>query len=133
MVATSVSRAVEFVGLPECQINLSQGVAYLALAPKSNASYRAIGKAMKDVEEEGTRRPPKHLRDANYPGAKKLEHGEGYKYPHNFPGGVVEQDYLPPGMEKRDYYLPSDRGFEKELSRRIKELRKASAGRPEKD
>jgi putative ATPase len=123
-VATDVSRAVEFVGLPECQINLSQGVAYLSLAPKSNASYRAISKAMKDVKEEGTKRPPKHLRDTHYPGAKKLEHGTGYKYPHNFPEATVEQDYLPPGMEKRSYYQPSERGFEKELSRRFKELRK---------
>jgi putative ATPase len=123
VVAISVSRAVEFVGLPECQINLAQGVAYLALAPKSNASYRAIGKAMKDVEEEGTRRPPKHLRDAHYSGAKKLDHGEGYRYPHNYPGAVTGQDYLPPGVEKRSYYSPSERGFEKELSRRIKKLK----------
>ena len=131
VVATSVSRAVEFVGLPECQLNLAQGVTYLALAPKSNASYRAIGRAMKDVEEEGTRRPPKDLRSSNYPGAKKLGHGKGYKYPHSFPGAVVLQDYLPPGMEKRDYYRPSDRGFEKELSRRVKELRKATGLEPE--
>ncbi|MBI5869850.1 MAG: replication-associated recombination protein A [Actinobacteria bacterium] len=128
VVATSVSRAVEFVGLPECQINMSQGVAYLCLAPKSNASYRAIGAAMKDVKEEGTRRPPKHLRDSHYPGAKKLEHGTDYQYPHNFSGAVVEQDYLPPGMEKREYYSPSDRGFEKELRRRIKELKGGGGG-----
>ena len=113
VVATSVSRAVEFVGLPECQLNLAQGVTYLSLAPMSNASCRAIGQAMKDVEEEGTRRPPKHLRDSNYPGAKKLEHGEGYKYPHSYPGAIVGQNYLPPGVEKRVYYSPSDRGFEK--------------------
>jgi len=122
LVATAASRAVEFVGLPECQINLAQGVAYLALAPKSNASYRAISKAMKAIAEEGTKRPPKHLRDAHYPGAKKLEHGEGYKYPHNFEGGVVEQDYLPPGVERQRFYRPSERGFEKELSRRVNEL-----------
>ncbi len=130
VVATSVSRAVEFVGLPECQLNLAQGVTYLSLAPKSNASCRAIGQAMKDVEEEGTRRPPKHLRDSNYPGAKKLEHGEGYKYPHSYPGAIVEQNYLPPGVEKRVYYSPSDRGFEKELVRRINELKKATGREP---
>ncbi len=129
-VAISVSRAVEFVGLPECQINLSQGVAYLALAPKSNSSYRAISKAMKHVEEDGTRRPPKHLRDSHYPGAKKLEHGAGYEYPHNHPGAVVRQDYLPPGVEKRSYYQPSSRGFEKELTRRINELRRAVGEKP---
>ncbi len=130
VVATSVSRAVEFVGLPECQLNLAQGVTYLALAPKSNASCRAIGAAMKDVEQEGTRRPPKDLRDSHYPGAKKLEHGKGYKYPHSYPGAVVRQDYLPPGIERRDYYRPADRGFEKELSRRVKELRKATGLEP---
>lgn len=124
MVATSVARAVEFVGLPECRLNLAQGVAYLALAPKSNASIRAIGAAMKDVEEEGTRRPPKHLRDAHYPGAKKLGHGVGYKYPHSYPGGIVEQEYFPPGMDKKEYYQPVERGFEKELIRRLKELRR---------
>jgi putative ATPase len=124
LVAIAVSRAVEFVGLPECQLNLSQGVAYLALAPKSNAATRAIGAAAKDVEEQGTRRPPKHLRDANYPGAKKLGHGEGYKYPHGFPGGTVEQDYFPPGMERREYYQPADRGFERELATRLEELKK---------
>lgn len=124
MIATSVSRAVEFVGLPECQLNLAQGTAYLSLAPKSNASTTAIGAAMSDVQKEGTRRPPKHLRDAHYPGAKKLGHGAGYKYPHGFPEGVVEQEYFPPGLEQREYYHPADRGFEKELARRLEELRK---------
>ncbi len=123
-VATAVSRAVEFVGLPECQLNLAQGVAYLALAPKSNASIRAIGAAMRDVQEEGTKRPPKHLRDAHYPGAKRMGHGGGYKYPHSYPGGYVSQDYFPPGTGERSYYQPEDRGFEKELARRLKELKK---------
>ncbi len=127
VVATAVSRAVEFVGLPECQLNLAQGAAYLALAPRSNSSLQAIAAAMNDVKEEGTRRPPKHLRDAHYPGARKLGHGEGYKYPHNYPGGHAAQDYLPPGMEARSYYNPSDRGFEEELGRRLRELRRGSA------
>ena len=123
LVAAAVSRAVEFVGLPECQLNLAQGATYLALAPKSNSSTRAIGAAMADVQAQGTKRPPKHLRDAHYPGAKKLGHGTGYKYPHNYLGGHVKQDYLPPGIENRTYYRPSARGFEKELRRRLKELK----------
>lgn len=123
-VATAVSRAVEFVGLPECQINMAQGVTYLSLAPKSNASYMAISSAMKEVKEEGTQRPPKHLRDTSYPGARKLGHGEGYKYPHSFPGGRVSQDYFPPGKERASYYRPGRQGFEKELSRRLEELKK---------
>ncbi len=123
LVATAVSRAVEFVGLPECQLNMAQGTVYLALAPKSNSATTAIGAAMADVEAGGTMRPPKHLRDSHYPGARKLGHGTGYKYPHNFPGGYVKQDYLPPGMERRVYYHPTGRGFEKELRRRLKELK----------
>jgi len=131
VVAVAVAQAVDFVGLPEGRINLSHGVTYLSLAPKSNASYTAIGEAMKDVEQEGTRRPPLHLRDSSYRGARELGHGEGYKYPHSFPGAQVEQEHLPPGMEKKQYYRPSDRGFEKELSRRFESWRKngGSGGR----
>lgn len=122
-VATAVSRAVDFVGLPECRISLAQGVAYLALAPKSNSAYRAIDAAMGDVAKEGTRRPPSHLRDSSYPGARDLGHGQDYKYPHSYPDGVVAQEYFPEGMERKDYYLPGDRGFEKELSRRLELLK----------
>ena len=103
-VAVAVARAVEFVGLPEARINLSQGAAYLARAPKSNASYRAIGKAMEDVRDRGTMRPPKPIRDASYSGAKKLGHGTGYKYPHDYPGGQVEQQYLPDELAGTVYY-----------------------------
>ncbi|MHB0866899.1 MAG: replication-associated recombination protein A [Thermoleophilia bacterium] len=123
VVATAVSRAVDFVGLPECRISLAQGVTYLALAPRSNAAYRAIDTAMSDVAREGTRRPPGHLRDSSYPGAKDLGHGQDYQYPHNHTNGVVEQEYFPPGMERKEYYLPADRGFEKELTRRMELLK----------
>ncbi|MHB1389729.1 MAG: replication-associated recombination protein A [Thermoleophilia bacterium] len=122
-VATAVSRAVDFVGLPECRISLAQGVTYLALAPRSNAAYKAIEAAMSDVSREGTRRPPDHLRDSSYSGAKDLGHGQGYKYPHSFPTGVVKQEYFPPGMDRKDYYLPGDRGFEQELQRRLELLK----------
>ncbi len=123
LVATAVSRAVEFVGLPECQLSMAQGVVYLALSPKSNSSTMAIAAARADVEAGGTMRPPKHLRDSHYPGARKLGHGTSYKYPHNFPGGYIEQDYLPPGVKRRVYYRPTGRGFEKELRRRLRELK----------
>ncbi|RJQ43605.1 MAG: replication-associated recombination protein A [Gaiellales bacterium] len=125
-VASAVAGAVEFVGMPECRINLAQGVAYLALAPKSNTSYKAIDTAMRHVEREGTRRPPEHLRDASYPGARQLGHGRGYKYPHDFPGGWVSQRYLPEGLEGLELYRPQERGFEKELARRIRELKKGA-------
>jgi putative ATPase len=107
-VAIAAARAVEFVGLPECRINLSQAVAYMARAPKSNASYRAIDRAMADVRELGTLRPPKPLRDASYPGAAKLGHGQGYKYPHDQPEGWEDQQYLPDELLGTVYYEPTD-------------------------
>jgi putative ATPase len=107
-VAIAAARAVEFVGLPECRINLSQAVAYMARAPKSNASYQAIDRALADVRERGTLRPPKPLRDASYPGAAKLGHGQGYKYPHDQPEGWDEQQYLPDELLGTVYYEPSD-------------------------
>jgi putative ATPase len=106
-VAVATARAVEFVGLPECRINLSQAVAYLARAPKSNAAYRAIDQAMGDVRERGNLRPPPHLRDASYSGARKLGHGVGYRYPHDYPDAQVEQQYLPDELVGRRYY-PED-------------------------
>jgi putative ATPase len=107
-VAIAAARAVEFVGLPECRINLSQAVAYMARAPKSNASYKAIDRALADVRERGTLRPPKPLRDASYPGAAKLGHGQDYKYPHDQPEGWDEQQYLPDELLGTVYYEPSD-------------------------
>jgi putative ATPase len=108
-VAIATARAVEFVGLPECRINLAQGVAYLARAPKSNASYRAIDRALAEVKERGTLRPPKPIRDASYAGAAKLGHGQGYKYPHDYPDGWVDQQYLPDELLGTTFYEPSDR------------------------
>jgi len=102
VIATSALRAVEFVGMPEARIPLAQACIYIANAPKSNACYRAIEAAMEDMGKEETLEVPEHLKDSHYPGAKKLGHGKGYKYPHDF-GGHVEQDYLP---EKKKYYNP---------------------------
>jgi len=81
---------------------------------------------MKDIGEEGTRRPPSHLRDSSYAGAAEMGHGEGYRYPHDYPEGRVRQNYFPQGMEDRRYYHPSGRGFEQELERRLKEIRDVS-------
>ena len=103
LVTVAASRAVEFVGLPECRINLAQAVVYLSLAPKSNASYEAIDAALADVRREGNEPPPPHLRDASYRGAKDLGHGQGYRYPHAY-GGWVEQQYLPEKLSGRRYY-----------------------------
>ena len=102
VVATSALRAVEFVGMPEAKIPLAQATIYVAKAPKSNACYKAIEAAMEDVEKEQTMEVPDHLKDSHYPGAKKLGHGQGYKYPHDYEG-YIEQDYLP---KKKKYYKP---------------------------
>jgi putative ATPase len=105
VVAVAAAQAVEHVGLPEAQLNLAQAAIYLALAPKSNAVIVAIGEARRDVREHGTVRPPKELRDAHYPGAKKLGHGQGYVYPHDDPAGF-DVDHLPEELKGRKYYRP---------------------------
>jgi putative ATPase len=119
VVAVAAAQAVEHVGMPECALNLSQAAAYLALAPKSNASLTGISRARADVRREGAADPPSYLQDAHYYGAKKLGRGVGYEYPHELPGGVSEQSLLPDGMEDRRYYEPTDRGFEQELRERL--------------
>jgi putative ATPase len=118
--AVAAMQACEFVGLPECQLVLAQTVAYLACAPKSNASTIAIGEARRDVREGRLLPVPVHLRDSHYRGAKRLGHGEGYQYAHHSEGGVAAQDYL--GVE-REYYRPVDRGFEQELAARLEAIR----------
>jgi putative ATPase len=110
LVAVAAAQAVEHVGLPEARINLSQAVIYLARAPKSNASYAAINAAMADVQELGTARPPKALRDGSYYG-RKLGHGEGYVSPHVDPERA-ETDHLPDELKGRTYYSPSGNGEE---------------------
>ena len=102
IIATSALRAAEFIGMPEARIPLAQATIYVAQAPKSNAGYKAIEAALKDVSTEETMEVPDHLKDSHYPGAKKLGHGNGYKYPHDY-GGYVEQEYL---KKKKKYYNP---------------------------
>ncbi|HEX4465382.1 MAG TPA: replication-associated recombination protein A [Solirubrobacterales bacterium] len=118
LIADAAARAVDRVGLPECALNLAQTAVYLALAPKSNASYKALEAARAEVRENGAKTPPDYLRDAHYPGAKSLGRGEGYRYAHDEPGGVSDQQLLPEGLENRRFYSPTDHGFEAELSRR---------------
>ena len=121
VLAAAALQAVEFVGLPECQLTLAQAVTYLACAPKSNAATLAIGRAREDVRSGRTLAVPKHLRDTHYQGAEQLGHGEGYEYSHDHPGAWSDQAYLP---EERRYYEPTDRGFEAELRRRMEALRR---------
>jgi putative ATPase len=123
LVADAAARAVDRVGLPECALNLAQAAVYLALAPKSNASYKALAAARAEVRANGARTPPDYLRDAHYPGAAKLGRGEGYRYAHDEPGAVSDQPLLPEGLRGRRFYEPTDRGFEIELGERLAALR----------
>jgi len=129
-VAVAAAQAVEFVGLPEARINLAQAVIHLALAPKSNAVIRAIGAAADDVRSGRTGPVPAHLRDASYPGAARLGHGAGYLYPHDFPEGIVRQEYAPDAAAGRRYYEPSRHGAEARYAERAERIRAALA-RPE--
>jgi putative ATPase len=121
VVAAACFDIVEKIGMPEAQLTLAQAAIYMATAPKSNASALAIWAAAKDVKEGRTIPVPVHLKDTHYKGAKRLGHGEGYKYAHDFPGGFAEQEYL--GVNNI-YYEPTDRGFEGEIGRRLQEFRK---------
>ena len=130
-VAVAAARSVEFVGMPEARIPLAQAAIYVALAPKSNAAYKAIGAALESVEREGPKRPPLSLRDSSRPNAKHFGHGEGYHYPHDFPDGVVHESLMPEGMEGRRFFAPTDRGVESELAERLQRLRGEEPDDPE--
>jgi putative ATPase len=124
LVADAAARAVDRVGLPECALNLAQAAVYLALAPKSNASHKALSAARAEVRANGAKTPPDYLRDAHYPGAASLGRGEGYRYAHDEPGAVSDQPLMPPDLRGRRFFEPTDRGFEKALAERLAALRK---------
>ena len=121
VVACAALTAAQCVGLPEAQIPLAQAALYVSTAPKSNACYAAISKALDDVNEGKTIAVPMHLKDAHYRGAEKLGRGKGYMYPHSFHNGYVDQEYLPQGT---GYYEPTDHGYESVIRRRLQELRR---------
>jgi putative ATPase len=120
LVADAAARAVEFVGLPEAQLNLAHAVVYLATAPKSNRVTTALGRARADVLERPAGAVPAHLRDASYRAARKLGHGVGYEYPHDDPRGWVPQEYRPPEVAGHVYYEPSAHGAEEEIGERMR-------------
>ena len=131
-VAVSAAQALELVGLPEARLALAQAVIHLSLAPKSNAVIRAMDAATADVRAGRGGSVPAHLRDAHYQGARRVGHGDGYRYPHDHPGGVVGQQYPPDELVGVDYFRPGELGFERRASARLQELRTAvrGAGRP---
>ena len=118
--AVACSQACEQIGLPECQLTLSQTTSYLACAPKSNAATTSIGLARRDVREDRVLPVPRYLRDSHYREANQLGHGTGYQHAHNEPDGISSEDYL--GVD-RVYYQPVDRGFESEMKKRLELIR----------
>ena len=121
ILAESCYNAVHQIGLPEARIILSQTTTYLATAPKSNASYLAIEKAIGDIKNGEVMEVPTHLKDTHYKSAEKLGHGKGYKYPHDFPFHYVKQEYL---QKEKEYYKPADIGHEKKIKQRMEYLKK---------
>ena len=118
-VAVAAKDAVHFVGLPEGRIPLAQAVTYLATAPKSNASYKAMLAAASDVQAQGALPVPLHLRNAPTPLMEKLGYGKNYKYAHNFPDHIVEQQHMPKELEGRKYYSPAESGHENQIKQRL--------------
>ena len=128
LVADAAARAVEFVGLPEAQLNLAHAVVYLATAPKSNRTTVALARAQADVRERPAGPVPAHLRDAHYGGARRLGHGVGYEYPHDDPRGWLAQEYRPHEVSEQTYYEPSAHGMEQEIDERMASTRRPKSG-----
>ncbi len=124
LIAVAAADAVQFIGMPEGRIPLAEATAYLATTAKSNAAYLAIDKAIADVRAGGFGRVPVHLRDAHYPGAKRLGHGKGYRYPHDSDVGVVAQQYLPDELTSKRYYEPTNHGQERDVLARLDKIRR---------
>ena len=118
-IAVSAFNAVNVIGMPEGRIPLAQAAVYIAAAPKSNAVYVGINSALKDIREKEIGKVPTHLKDGSYPGAKNLGNGIGYKYPHDYEGAFVQQQYLPTEFIDKKYYVPTENGYEKEIKERL--------------
>lgn len=115
VVANSAFQAVDVIGMPEGRIILAQAALYVACAPKSNAAYVGIDKALSHVRNKAIGEVPNHLREASYEGAKNLGHGKGYKYPHDYANNYVKQSYLPQGLQGERYYHPTNNGYERRI------------------
>jgi len=127
-IAVAAADAVQFIGMPEGRIPLAEATVYLATTAKSNAAYAAIDAAIADVRAGGFGRVPMHLRDAHYPGAKRLGHGKGYVYPHDSEIGISPQQYLPDELHGRRYYEPKALGAERDVQARLEKIRRILDG-----
>ena len=123
VVATNACLAIERLGMPEARIVLSQAATYVACAPKSNAAYMAVDKALDIVKNKKTYGVPVHLQDAHYKSAGKLGHGIGYKYAHDYKNHYVKQQYLPDELEGTVFYEPTDNGYEKKIKEHLDKIK----------
>jgi putative ATPase len=128
-VAVAAKDAAHFIGMPEGNTALAQAAIYLATAPKSNAVYRAYGAAAADAHTQAAEPVPLHLRNAPTKLMKDLNYGKGYQYAHEEPDAIADMDCLPPSLADRQYYRPTDRGFEKEIRKRLEDWKKIKTGR----
>ncbi|MBI4216841.1 MAG: replication-associated recombination protein A [Chloroflexi bacterium] len=137
VVAMAAQQAAHFIGMPEADLALAQAVVYLATAPKSNSLYRAYGQAKEEVRQSGPLPVPLHIRNPVTPLMKGLGYGQGYQYPHDHPGHLVQQDYLPPNLQGRRFYQPTEQGLEREIQKRLERwgraLSQAEAAPPEEE
>ena len=122
VVAVAAAQAVERLGMPEARIPLAQAVVYIATAPKSNASYMAIDKALEIVKNRQIKTVPPHLQDCHYKGAANLGHGVEYKYAHDYPKHYVEQQYLPDELVGMQFYQATDNGYEAKIKRYLRDI-----------
>jgi putative ATPase len=113
--AVSAAQALEFIGLPEARLPITQAIIFICESPKSNSVVIAMNAAFEDAEKTADAPVPIHLRDTSYSGAAALGHGKGYKYPHDYPGHWTEQEYMPPEVKGRRYYIPGDMGNEAKI------------------
>ncbi|MCW5879545.1 MAG: AAA family ATPase [Anaerolineae bacterium] len=127
VVAAACAQALQYVGLPEAKFHLAMATVYLATAPKSNSTTQYFA-AEALIQQEGAGPVPMHLRDASYKGAARLGHGQGYQYPHSFPGHHVQQQYLPDSVADRRFYEPSEEGYEAEVAERLRAWRTGTSG-----
>ncbi|KQZ25597.1 hypothetical protein ASD43_11715 [Microbacterium sp. Root553] len=128
-IAVAAADAVAFIGMPEGRIPLAEATVYLATTAKSNAAYVGIDAAIADIRSGGFGRVPLHLRDAHYPGARRLGHGRGYVYPHDSEFGILPQQYLPDELQGKRYYEPKNLGAERDISARLERIRRILDGR----
>jgi putative ATPase len=120
VIAVAAQQAVHFVGLPEGNLALAEAVVYLATAPKSNSLYQAYSRVQKDIQQGRNEPVPLHLRNPVTDLMRRMGHGQGYKYAHDYPDHFVKQQNLPPFLQGKRYYVPTDQGYEKEIADRLK-------------